>query len=112
MLLADFYHMFPEYDRNRFHLRFVRNELYLSLDYKIGRTLVIDYFDDQKIYLIIKDAALRTTMKTRQKLRNNYGMSFDKENNPMYLTTSSNLKKDANKFMRLIEQLETQKIVA
>ena len=102
--LADFYKIFPEYNRRQFSFKYLRNEIYIIIHCSATKLIIFDYHNDHQIYLILRDSKFNSDMHTRNLLRHKYKISFNKSNEPICLTNMTNLRDDYEYLNRLIEE--------
>lgn len=104
VLLTDFYKMFPEYQKNQFNFKFQRNEIYIIINLSLQTYLIIDYFNNKKIKLILKDNHYRVTSKIGKKLAP-YHIFADEDNYPACFTNLQNLTSDVKTMQNIISKI-------
>lgn len=95
MRLSDFYDIFPEYKHAQFAVRYIRNEIFIVIQDWHKPEIIIDYFNDNKVEVALKDSKLIFNKTQQQDLQEKYHyLSFTKENNPMIKTDMKHIKSD------------------
>lgn len=102
MLLSDFYQIFPEYPKAKFSIKFVRNEIYVLLNYHANSNLIIQYLDDDNMTITIADDSLKLDFQTRNQIRHQYPIGFNQRDYPYCKSNMRNLRQDAEKLKQIV----------
>lgn len=102
MLLTDFYRIFPEYKPTQFSIRYVRNEIYVVIANSSSSFIVLDYFNDDHINIILRDKRFIFPFPIRNQLHKQFNIMFDSRLFPVSYSKLSTLKSDYLNFYQLI----------